>query len=47
MDIPLSLLNRKMGMVAMKEFNYRHGIEPDQPTLIGTYNASDKEDFIM
>jgi ferredoxin len=47
MDIPLSLLNRKMGMVAMKEFNYRHGIEPDQPTLIGSYNASDKEDFIM
>jgi formate dehydrogenase (coenzyme F420) beta subunit len=47
MDIPLSLLNRKMGMVAMKEFNYRHGIEPDQPTLIGSYNTSDKEDFIM
>jgi len=47
MDIPLSLLNRKMGMVAMKEFNYRHGMEPDQPTLIGTFNTSDKEDFIM
>jgi formate dehydrogenase (coenzyme F420) beta subunit len=46
-NIPLSLLNRKMGMVAMKEFNYRHGMEPDQPTLIGTFNTSDKEDFIM
>jgi formate dehydrogenase subunit beta len=47
MDIPLSLLNRKMGMVAMKEFNYKHGMELDQPTLIGSYNTSDKEDFIM
>jgi formate dehydrogenase (coenzyme F420) beta subunit len=46
-NIPLSLLNRKMGMVAMKEFNYRHGMEQDQPTLIGTFNTSDKEDFIM
>jgi formate dehydrogenase (coenzyme F420) beta subunit len=47
MDIPLSLLNRKMGMVAMKEFNYKHGMELDQSTLIGSYNTSDKEDFIM
>lgn len=47
MDIPLSLLNRKMGMVAMKEFNYRHGIEPEQQTLIGTYNTSDREGFII
>jgi formate dehydrogenase (coenzyme F420) beta subunit len=47
MDIPLSLLNRKMGMVAMKEFNYKHGMELDQPTLIGSYNTSDKEEFIM
>ena len=46
-NIPLSLLNRKMGMVAMKEFNYRHGMDPDQPTLIGSFNTSDKEDFIL
>jgi ferredoxin len=46
-DIPLSLLNRKMGMIAMKEFNYRHGSDPDQPTLIGNYNLDDKETFIM
>jgi len=46
-DIPLSLLNRKMGMVAMNEFNYRHGTDINQPTLIGNYNVNDKEDFIM
>jgi ferredoxin len=46
-DIPLSLLNRKMGMVAMNEFNYRHGTDTNQPTLIGNYNVNDKEDFIM
>jgi len=46
-DIPLSLLNRKMGMVAMKEFNYKHGTDINQPTLIGNYNVNDKEDFIM
>jgi formate dehydrogenase (coenzyme F420) beta subunit len=47
MDIPLSLLNRKMGMVAMNEFNYRHGTDINQATLIGNYNINDKEDFIM
>jgi len=46
-DIPLSLLNRKMGMVAMNEFNYRHGTDVNQPTLIGNYNVNDKEDFIL
>lgn len=46
MDIPLTLLNRKMGMVAMREFNYRHGMAVDEPTLVGSYNISDREDFI-
>jgi ferredoxin len=46
MDIPLMLLNRKMGMIAMKEFNYRHGTNPEEPTLVGSYNISDHEDFI-
>jgi formate dehydrogenase subunit beta len=46
-EIPLSLLNRKMGMVAINEFNYRHGTDINQPTLIGNYNVNDKEDFIM
>ena len=46
-DIPLSLLNRKMAMVAMKEFNYKHGTDLNQPTLIGSFNVNDKEEFIM
>lgn len=46
-EIPLSLLNRKIGMVAINEFNYRHGTDINQPTLIGNYNVNDKEDFIM
>jgi Fe-S-cluster-containing dehydrogenase component len=46
MDIPLTLLTRKMGMVASSEFGYRHGMSIDEPTLIGSYSTSDKEDFI-
>lgn len=46
MDIPLSLLNRKMGMVAFKEFNYSHGMDINEPTLIGSYKMTDKNDFI-
>ena len=47
MDIPLSLLNVKMGMVAMGKFDYAHGISPDAPTLVGNFNTADKEDFIL
>ena len=46
MDIPLSLLTRKMGMVASAEFGYRPGMSIDEPTLIGSYSTPDKEDFI-
>ncbi len=46
MDIPLTLLNRKLGMVAMREFGYMPGKSIDEPTLVGTYKNSDKEDFI-
>ena len=45
-EIPLSLLNRKMGMVAKKEFDYISGMGLDTPTLVGTYNMNDNEDFI-
>ena len=45
-QIPLSLLNRKMGMVAKKEFDYAAGIALDNPTLVGNYNVTDREDFI-
>jgi formate dehydrogenase (coenzyme F420) beta subunit len=47
MNIPLALLNKKMGMVAAKEFNFMPGMNADEPTLIGTYNLKDKNDFIM
>ena len=46
MEIQLSLMNRKMGMIATTEFNYRHGIDINEPTLVGDYRISDKEDFI-
>ena len=46
MDIPLSLLNMKMGMVAKKEFDYKAGMDLDTPTLVGTYNLKDNESFI-
>ncbi|MCX7959380.1 MAG: 4Fe-4S dicluster domain-containing protein [Deltaproteobacteria bacterium] len=44
--IPLSLLNRKMAMVAKTEFGYESGMNPEAPTLIGTYDLKDKEEFI-
>jgi ferredoxin len=46
-DIPLSLLNVKMGMIAGAKFNYQHGMSIDAPTLIGNFNTDDKEDFIL
>jgi len=45
-DIPLSLLNAKMGIVAFKEFNYATGMEIGEPTLVGNYSNEDNEDFI-
>ncbi|MHC1738030.1 MAG: 4Fe-4S dicluster domain-containing protein [Ignavibacteriaceae bacterium] len=45
-DIPLSLLNKKMGMTAKQEFDYSHGMAIDQPTLVGNYNLKDNQDFI-
>jgi ferredoxin len=47
MDIPLTLLTRRLGMQAGKEFNYQHGMDINQPTLVGNYSTSDKEDFIQ
>ncbi len=45
-SIPLSLLNRKMSSVVKGEFGYVPGVNPEAPTLIGTYDIKDKEDFI-
>lgn len=45
-EIPLSLLNRKMVDVAYKEFDYKSGLDFNTPTLVGTYDKKDNEDFI-
>ena len=45
-EIPLSLLNRKMGMTAKREFDYVAGMNLNTPTLVGTYDVNDREDFI-
>jgi formate dehydrogenase (coenzyme F420) beta subunit len=45
--IPLSLLNATLGMAAMKEFGYAAGMEQDAPTLVGSYDVKDREEFIM
>jgi len=46
MDIPLSLLNRKMAMITKDEFNFVSGMNVDAPTLVGNYDLKDNEDFI-
>jgi ferredoxin len=46
-DIPLSLLNVKMGMIAGAKFDYQHGMSAEAPTLVGSFNTDDKEDFIL
>jgi coenzyme F420-reducing hydrogenase beta subunit len=46
MDIPLSLLNRKMAMVTKDDFNYVSGMDVNAPTLVGSYDLKDNEDFI-
>ena len=46
MDIPLSLLNRKMAMITKDEFNFESGTDVNAPTLVGNYDLKDNEDFI-
>lgn len=46
-DIPLSLLNREMALVAKQEYGYEPGRDPEAPTLIGTYDKDDRQDFIQ
>jgi coenzyme F420-reducing hydrogenase beta subunit len=46
-NIPLSLLNVKMGMIAGSKFNYQPGMDTGAATLVGSYSADDKEDFIL
>ena len=46
MNIPISLLTRKIGVFVKEEFNYASGMDPNEPTFIGSYNTSDKAEFI-
>jgi len=46
MDIKLSLLNRKMVMITNDEFKYTSGTDINLPTLVGSYDLKDNEDFI-
>ncbi len=44
--IDLRMLNASLAQSAEKHFNYRAGMDPETPPVIGTYNAEDKENFI-
>jgi formate dehydrogenase (coenzyme F420) beta subunit len=44
--IPLSLLNRRMGMIAREDFNFMPGMDVNAPTLIGTFDVKDRQDYI-
>jgi ferredoxin len=47
MDIPLSLINRKMLEVAKNDFAYLSGRNLETPTLVGSFDVKDKEEFIL
>ena len=47
MDIPLSLLNRKMVMEAKAAFNYVSGKNPEAPTLVGSFDVKDSDELFM
>lgn len=47
MDIPLSLLNRKMAMASKELFGYESGISIDNPTLVGSYDQKDSDRLFM
>jgi len=44
--IPLAVLTRRMAQAALDEFGYTAGTDPEAPTLVGTYDLKDREDFI-
>jgi formate dehydrogenase (coenzyme F420) beta subunit len=45
-EIPLSLLNRKVAMVVEQRFAYRTVDDPGVPAPIGTFRQDDAEEFI-
>jgi hypothetical protein len=40
------MLNRKMAMITKDEFNFVSGMDINSPTLVGSYDLKDNEDFI-
>ncbi|MDD5361827.1 MAG: 4Fe-4S binding protein [Ignavibacteria bacterium] len=47
MDIPLSLLNRRMTETAKQAFAYVSGRSLDTPTLVGSYDVKDSDELFM
>jgi ferredoxin len=46
LDIPIRFLNKKLEKEAKELFDYDVGFNPDQPSLISSFNEKDPEDFI-
>ena len=46
-DIPLSLVNRRMAMEAKKSFSYVSGRSLETPTLVGSFNEKDSDELFM
>ncbi|MCE1165595.1 MAG: 4Fe-4S binding protein [Bacteroidetes bacterium] len=47
MDIPLSLLNRRMTETAKEAFAYVSGRSIETPTLVGSYDVKDSDELFM
>jgi formate dehydrogenase (coenzyme F420) beta subunit len=47
MDIPLTLLNRKMQQVVAESFDYQVSDDPEIASPIGAFKDDDHEDFIL
>jgi ferredoxin len=47
MDIPLSLLNRKMVIEAKEAYSYVSGRSLETPTLVGSFDVKDSDELFM
>ena len=45
--IDLALLNQTLARATEEQFQYRAGMDPETPPIIGSYGQGDKEDFIL
>lgn len=45
-QIPIRLLNKKLEKEAKELFDYRAGLDPDQPSLVASFRENDPDDFI-